>query len=98
MNYWLHPQAVEDLEEGALYLASHVSSRVADEFLAEFERVIEILLSNPMLGTPLGGDFREYQFTGFSYSLFYATGDDRGPHIYAVAHQSRDPGYWAWRS
>jgi hypothetical protein len=40
---------------------------------------------------------REYQFTGFGYSLFYAEDEVLGPHIYAVANQSREPGYWAWR-
>lgn len=97
MNYWLHPEAIEDLESAALYLADKASARVADEFLAEFERVIEIVCENQRLGSPLGGELREYQFTGFRYSIFYAENAEFGPQIFAVAHHSRELGYWAWR-
>jgi plasmid stabilization system protein ParE len=97
VSYWIHPEALDDLESAALYFASRVSVRIADEFLAEYERVIEIIQSNQRLGTPLGGEIREYQFTGFGYSLFYAEDEVLGPQIYAVANQSREPGYWAWR-
>ncbi len=70
---------------------------MADEFLAEFERGVDILVQNQRLGTQIGGGLREYQFTGSPYSLFYAEEEGKGPQIFAVAHQSREPGYWSWR-
>lgn len=97
MSYWIHPEAANDLESAALYLAEKVSSRIADEYLAEFERVLSIIEQNRSLGSPLGGGLREYQFTGFRYSIFYAEDKENGPEIYAIAHHSREPGYWAWR-
>jgi hypothetical protein len=50
----IRPEALDDLEPAALYFASRVSVRIADD---------EVL----------------------------------GPQIYAVANQSGEPGYWAWR-
>jgi hypothetical protein len=88
--------ALDDLDSAALYFASMVSVRIAADFLAEYD-VLEVIQSNQRLGTPLGGEMREYQFTGFGYSLFYAEDEVLRPHIYAVANQSREPGYWAWR-
>ena len=55
MSYWIHPEALYDLESAALYFASRVRVRIADEFLAEYERVLEIVQSNLRLGTPVGG-------------------------------------------
>jgi hypothetical protein len=48
--YWIHPEAAADLELGALYFVANVSAQVADEFLAEYERIIEIVQSNRPLG------------------------------------------------
>jgi plasmid stabilization system protein ParE len=78
-----------------LYLAEKASARIADEYLAKFERVIAIIESNQGLRSPIGGGLREYQFTGFFYSIFYAENKERGAEIYAVAHHGREPGYWA---
>lgn len=97
MSYWIHPEAADDLESAALYLAEKASARIADEYLAEFERVVAIIEQNQALGAPIGGGLREYQFTGFRYSIFYTENEESGPEIYAVAHHSREPGYWAWR-
>jgi toxin ParE1/3/4 len=97
VSIWIHPEARNDLESAALYYASKASPRIADEFLAEYQRVIEIIKENQHMGTPLGGGMREYQFTGFPYSLFYAEDESDGPQLYAVAHQSREPGFWSWR-
>ncbi|MBL8287421.1 MAG: type II toxin-antitoxin system RelE/ParE family toxin [Rubrivivax sp.] len=55
MSYWLHPAAEADLAEAAAYYAEHASRAVAEAFLAEFERVRDLLVENPLRGPH--GDF-----------------------------------------
>jgi plasmid stabilization system protein ParE len=69
VTYWLHPDAEAELGQAAVHYAQHASLAVAEAFLAEFERVRDLLVENQL----------------------------RGPQIYAIAHQHREPGYWTNR-
>lgn len=97
MSYWIHPDAEAELGDAAVYYAKHASRLVAEAFLAEYERVRDLLVENQQRGPH--GDFgmRVYHFDRFPYSVIYDENEDVGPQIYAVAHQSREPGYWAAR-
>ncbi len=96
MSYWLHPQAEAELGEAAVYYAEHASRAVAEAFLAEFERVSGLLVENQARGPHADYGLRVYHFDRFPYSIIYEpTGT--GPHFYAIAHQHREPGYWAER-
>ena len=97
MNYWLHEQAEAELSDAASYYAASANTRIAKAFLEEFARVIGLLELNQQLGTLKDGGMRAYQFRRFPFSLVYREDQDAGPQVYAVAHQSREVGYWRTR-
>ena len=97
MSYWLHPEAEIELGDAAVYYAQHASRSVAAAFLAEFERVRDLLIGNQYRGPHGEFGFRVYHFDRFPYTLVYEPDDLLGPQIFAVAHQHREPGYWTSR-
>jgi hypothetical protein len=54
VTYWLHPDAEAELCEAAVYYAEHASRAVAEAFLAEFERIRNLLVENEARGAPWG--------------------------------------------
>ena len=98
MSHWLHPAAEAELGDAAVYYAEHASLAIAEAFLAEYERVRDLLVENQQRGPHLNQGLRIYHFDRFPYSLIYEEDTERGPQIYAVAHQSREPGYWSGRT
>lgn len=98
MSHWIHPDAEAELGDAAVYYATHASLAIAQAFLAEYERVRDLVVENQQRGPHTDGGLRVYHFDRFPYSLVYEEDAIRGPQIYAVAHQSREPGYWGGRS
>jgi plasmid stabilization system protein ParE len=97
VSCWIHPEAEAELGDAAEYYAQHASRSIAEAFLAEYERVLDLLVENQQRG-PLGDfGFRVYRFDRFPYTLIYDEDRQLGPQVYAVAHQSREPGYWLTR-
>ncbi len=97
MTFSIHPDAEAELGDATTYYAAHASKLIAAAFLAEFERVRDLLVENQQRG-PHGDDgLRVYHFSRFPYSVIYEEDQVNGPQIYALAHQSREPGYWADR-
>lgn len=96
MTYWLHPEAEAEFGEAAVYYAKHASLAVAEAFLAEFERVRDLLVENQLRGPHGDYGLRVYHFDRFPFTVVYES-DESGPQIYAIAHQHRDPRYWAER-
>ena len=86
MIYELHPEAEAELTNASLYYAEEASNRVALAFLAEFERVAELVEENQQLGTRSKSGLRVYPFRRFPYSIVYRE-TQTGPYVYAVAHQ-----------
>ncbi|MDH3460981.1 MAG: type II toxin-antitoxin system RelE/ParE family toxin [Burkholderiaceae bacterium] len=94
MRYWLHPGAEAELGDAAEYYATRASSMVAEAFLAEYERVLDLIVENQQRG-PHGEDgLRIYHFDRFPYTIVYEEDETSGPRVFAIAHQSREPGYW----
>lgn len=98
MSYWIHPEAEIELGDAAVYYAEHASPAISDAFLAEFERVLELLVENQGCGPYAEFGFRVCHFGRFPYSVIYEEHPSAGPQIYAVAHQHREPGYWLGRA
>lgn len=98
MNYWIHPDAEAELGDAAVYYAEHASRSVAEAFLAEFERVRDLLVENQLRGPHGDYGFRVYHFDRFPYTVVYQVDELAGPQIYAIAHQHRGPGYWTSRA
>ena len=97
MSHWIHPDAEVELGDAAVYYATHASGMIALAFLAEYERVRDLLIENQRRG-PHGEDgLRFYHFDRFPYTVVYEEDEIYGPQVFAIAHQSREPGYWSVR-
>lgn len=92
MKYEFHPEAELELYEAALRYESEVPE-LGRRFGGEVERVVQLLLEHPDMGSPVDKDLRHFVFRKFPFSVVYgATGDCI--YIVAIAHGSRDPEYW----
>jgi plasmid stabilization system protein ParE len=96
VTYILHRLAERDLEDAFQFYRQKGSDKVALRFLAEFERVAELLDGNPGVGTPTRADRRIYPFKKYPYSVVYKP-TDTGIRVLAVRHQRREPGYGSER-
>jgi plasmid stabilization system protein ParE len=47
VNYWLHPEAQEDLREAAEFYREQAGTALSQSFLAEFEHSVGLLLQYP---------------------------------------------------
>jgi plasmid stabilization system protein ParE len=96
MNYWLHPEAREDLREAANFYRDNAGAALSQALLAEFEHAIGLLLEHPRLGGGWRYGKRRYVMRRFPFAIVYSVSGDQ-LRILAVAHQSRRPGYWRRR-
>jgi plasmid stabilization system protein ParE len=97
VSYWLHPDAEAELGDAVMYYAEQASTVIATAFLAEFESVMELLVENQQRGPHYEDGLRVYHFKRFPYSVIYEDDSARGPQVFAVAHQRREPRYWLER-
>ena len=96
MNYWLHPEALEDLREAAEFYRQQAGTTLSQSFLAEFERSVALVLQHPMLGSLWRHGKRRLITRRFPFSVIYSVVGDQ-MRVLAVAHHSRRPGYWRGR-
>ena len=93
MDFELHAEAREEFLSAVSRYESEVSGLGA-RFIAEFDRVISLLLDAPNLGAPQGGKLRRFVIDDhFPYSIVY-TVVGRTLYVVSVAHDARQPGYW----
>lgn len=95
MNYIFHPEAERELYEGALRYEAEISG-LGRRFTDEVERVVGLLLEHPDLGSRLDENLRHFVLRRFPFSVVYAAEADL-IYIIAIAHGSREPGYWQLR-
>lgn len=96
MNYWLHPEAQEDLREAAEFYRDQGGIALSQSFLAEFERSVRLLLRHPGFGVTWRHGKHRLVTRRFPYSVIYNVVSDQ-IRILAIAHHSRRPGYWHGR-
>lgn len=65
-------------------------------FLDELDRAVRLVKTYPQLATQIEPEIRRSLFTRFPYSLIYGI-DGETIVVVAVAHQHREPLYWADR-
>ena len=94
MSYFIHPDAETELCDAAVYYATHANSMIALAFLAEYERVRDLLIENQQRGLHGDDGLRIYHFDRFPYTVVNEEDRVNGPQIFAIAHQSREPGHW----
>jgi plasmid stabilization system protein ParE len=92
VKYSLHPDAVQDIADAMDFYAAQVGMLVAERFLDEFERVANLLVSHPGLGTPTMKGRRVFPLRVFPYSVVYRS-LATGMRIIVVRHQHRKPGH-----
>jgi len=63
--YVIHPEAEAELTRATRYYANEASRSIALAFLAEFERVAELVEANQQLGTKAKAGLRVYPFRRF---------------------------------
>ena len=95
MKYEFHPEAEQELYEATSRYDAEVPE-LGLRFAAEVERVIQLPLEHPELGSRLDDDLRHFVLRKFPFSIVYAVVGDL-VYIVSVAHGSREPGYWRLR-
>ena len=70
---------------------------LGDRFIAEVERIVEVLCDQPNIGQSVGEELRRIILARFPYSLIYSIESER-IWVIAVAHHRRRPGYWQERT
>lgn len=95
MTFEFHPGAEVELIEAAAYYERHVLG-LGERFQSEIRRIVDLLVSQPQIGTPVDPDLRKFILTRFPFALYYSITADV-LRIEAVAHHSRRPGYWKER-
>ena len=65
-------------------------------FLDELDRVVRLVKIYPLMAKAIEPEIRRFLFTRFPYSLIYGI-DQETIVVIAVAHQHREPRYWADR-
>ena len=66
------------------------------DFLDELDRAVRLVRIYPLMATQIEPDIRRFLFSRFPYSLIYGL-DQETIVVIAVAHQHREPRYWADR-
>jgi plasmid stabilization system protein ParE len=92
MRFEFHPEAEQELYEAAARYESEVPE-LGFRFADEVERVIQVLLDHPELGSRLNDELRHFVLRRYPFSVVYAVLSDI-VYVVAVAHGSREPGYW----
>ena len=95
MKYKFHPEAEIELLDYATRYEDEVPG-LGKRFRDEIERVVELLLERPELGSVLEGEIRHFVLRRFPHAVIYAIIDD-SLYFLAVAHGHREPGYWIKR-
>ena len=67
----IHRLAEQDLRDAAGFYRREAGAGVALRFLAEFERIVDLLVSEPGIGTPTAGGRQAFPLAGFPYSVIY---------------------------
>jgi plasmid stabilization system protein ParE len=81
VTYWLHPQAEAELGDAAVQYAQRASPAVAAAFLAEFERVRDLLVENQDRGPHGEFGLRLHHMDRFPYTVVYEPNQSEGPQI-----------------
>jgi len=92
MKYSFHAGAEQDVADAQDFYTQHAGLQVAARFLDELQRIIQLLLQHPGLGTPMTKNRRVFPLKGFPYSVVYSAQDEH-LRVLIVRHQSRKPGF-----
>jgi plasmid stabilization system protein ParE len=92
VTWSLHPAAEQDIAGILDFYSERAGAFVAQRFLAEFERVADLLVEHPGFGTPSASGRRAFPLRVFPYTVVYRHGGT-GILILVVRHQHRRPNF-----
>jgi toxin ParE1/3/4 len=95
MRYELHPEALAEYEEAARYYAGQQAG-LDLRFIVAVESAIGVIMEDPLRRRAFDEDVRRSFTRVFPYGILY-TIEPEYVLIVAVAHCSREPGYWKHR-
>lgn len=95
MRYEFHPEALAEYEEAGHYYAE-LQPGLDLRFVEYVEEAVQLILEDPNLWRPFDEDVRRCLTRVFPYGVLYTVEPDF-VLIVAVAHCSREPGYWKHR-
>ncbi|HLH56011.1 MAG TPA: type II toxin-antitoxin system RelE/ParE family toxin [Verrucomicrobiae bacterium] len=95
MRYEFHPEALEEYNEAAFHYARKEPG-LDLRFILSVESAIEAIVQDPLRWRQIDEDVRRCLTRVFPYGLLYTIEADY-VLIVAVAHCSREPGYWKHR-
>lgn len=87
--------AQEELGEAVVFYGNRRHG-LGTAFLNEVKRGYAQLRRDPLIGSPIEDGERKYVLQGYPYNLIYRV-DENTIVILAVAHHSREYGYWRKR-
>jgi plasmid stabilization system protein ParE len=89
LNLRVVPEAEADLADAVAWYDAH-SEALGERFLAEYSRVISLILEFPEAWPLFADDYRAVRFHKFPYRVVYLPATDK-LDVYAVMHLHRDP-------
>lgn len=69
---------------------------LSQDFLDELDRAVRLIKTYPLMATQIEPEIRRFLLARFPYSLIYGI-DGETVVVIAVAHNHREPRYWADR-
>lgn len=96
MKIRLHSGAKQDFDEAVRHyeaIRPDLAARFINEVDAGFGKIVE----DPLRWRVVDGDVRRLLIKVFPFALLYIV-EGETAYVLAVAHNSREPGYWADRA
>jgi plasmid stabilization system protein ParE len=97
VTYSLHPGAEQDIADALDFYREQAGVLIAQRFLSEFERIAQLLVEYPDIGTATSKGRRVFPLRVFPYSVVYRS-VEAGIRVVVVRHQHRKPGYGGTRA
>jgi plasmid stabilization system protein ParE len=91
-----HPEASDEFASSRAWYHAR-SARAAERFEAEVERVLSVIRATPEFYPEYDATTRFAVLRRYPYTVVYEVQQAR-IYVIAVAHTSREPGYWTDRS
>jgi plasmid stabilization system protein ParE len=91
----IHPAALAELKSAVEWYLER-SEPAAEEFVAEVDRAIALVIESPPRWPVSEYNTRRFVLQRFPFSITYRE-KDAGVQILAIAHGHRRPGYWKER-
>ena len=97
MKITLHPDAEQDIQDAAEFYEREGSPVLAARFVAEFKRLLNLLIEQPGIGSPRAKGKRGFSMSVFPYTVIYRAGAEE-IKVLVVKHDRKRPGHGGART